>query len=193
MTQHILLYFAQAKKLCPKCKSINLWAVCKLSDHFICTKSAWNLSCSKHWYFIGFKKNVLHTIILNNNPFTYNVCWQASCYLTRELLKLKRDQLLLTGHCHLKGHLFNLKLAKSSICKRCLEKEYYHYVPIRKVLRLTRSARLTEGWTRRGSATDLTGHRARTRWILAHPLLTYLLTYIHTLLWQWLHKTSTSP
>jgi hypothetical protein len=28
---------------------------------------------------------------------------------------------LLTGHCHLKGHLFKLGLANDPICERCLE------------------------------------------------------------------------
>jgi hypothetical protein len=45
---------------------------------------------------------------------------------TKDLLKLNRDQLrqvvgLLTGHCHLKGHLFKLGLANDPICERCLE------------------------------------------------------------------------
>jgi hypothetical protein len=30
---------------------------------------------------------------------------------------------LLTGHCHLKGHLFKMGLAESPTCKRCLEKD----------------------------------------------------------------------
>jgi hypothetical protein len=45
---------------------------------------------------------------------------------TTNLLKLNRDQLrwvvgLLTGHCHLKGHLFKLGLTDDPICERCLE------------------------------------------------------------------------
>jgi hypothetical protein len=41
-----------------------------------------------------------------------------------ELLNLSRNQLrimtgLLTGHCHLKGHLFNLALVNSPNCNRC--------------------------------------------------------------------------
>jgi hypothetical protein len=41
-----------------------------------------------------------------------------------ELLNLSRNQLrimtgLLTGHCHLKGHLFQLGLVDSSECNRC--------------------------------------------------------------------------
>jgi hypothetical protein len=46
----------------------------------------------------------------------------------KELLKLDRNQLrwvvgLLTGHCHLKGHLFKLGLSKSPTCERCQEKD----------------------------------------------------------------------
>jgi hypothetical protein len=46
---------------------------------------------------------------------------------TKELLKLNRNQLrwvigLITGHCHLKGHLFKMGLTNSPICERCLEK-----------------------------------------------------------------------
>jgi hypothetical protein len=48
--------------------------------------------------------------------------------LVLQLLKLNRNQLrwmtgLLTGHCHLKGHLFKMGLTGSPICERCLEKE----------------------------------------------------------------------
>jgi hypothetical protein len=44
----------------------------------------------------------------------------------RDLLRLNRDQLrwimgLLTGHCHLKGHLFKMGLMNDPICERCLE------------------------------------------------------------------------
>jgi ribonuclease HI len=44
---------------------------------------------------------------------------------TKGLLKLNRDQLrwvvgLFRGHCHLKGHLFELGLTYDSICERCL-------------------------------------------------------------------------
>jgi hypothetical protein len=47
---------------------------------------------------------------------------------TKELLKLNRNKLrwvtgLLTGHCHLKGHLFKMGLTESPTCERCLEKE----------------------------------------------------------------------
>jgi hypothetical protein len=43
---------------------------------------------------------------------------------TKELFKLNRNQLrwvlgLLTGHCHLNGHLFKLGLCNSLICERC--------------------------------------------------------------------------
>jgi hypothetical protein len=47
---------------------------------------------------------------------------------TKELLKLTRNQLhrvtgLLTGHFHLKGHLFKMGLIDSPICERCLAKD----------------------------------------------------------------------
>jgi hypothetical protein len=47
---------------------------------------------------------------------------------TKDLLKLNRDQLrwvvgLLTGRCHLKGHLFKLGLTDDPICERCLEED----------------------------------------------------------------------
>jgi hypothetical protein len=47
---------------------------------------------------------------------------------TKDLLKLNRDQLrwivgLLTGHCHLKGHLFKLGLTDDPICERCLKED----------------------------------------------------------------------
>jgi hypothetical protein len=46
----------------------------------------------------------------------------------KDLLKLNRDQLrwvigLLTGHCHLKGHLFKFGLTDDPICERCLEED----------------------------------------------------------------------
>jgi hypothetical protein len=45
---------------------------------------------------------------------------------TKDLLKLNRDQLrwvvgLLTGHCHLKGHLFKMGLTDDPTCERFLE------------------------------------------------------------------------
>jgi hypothetical protein len=44
------------------------------------------------------------------------------------MLKLNRDQLrwvvgLLTGHCHLKGHLFKLGLTDDPICEKCLKED----------------------------------------------------------------------
>jgi hypothetical protein len=47
---------------------------------------------------------------------------------TKELLKLNTNQLrwvtgLLTGHCHLKGHLFKMGLTESRICERFPEKD----------------------------------------------------------------------
>jgi hypothetical protein len=46
----------------------------------------------------------------------------------KELLKLDRNQLrwvvgLLTGHCHLKGHLFKLGLSNCPTCERCQEED----------------------------------------------------------------------
>jgi hypothetical protein len=48
--------------------------------------------------------------------------------VSMDLLRLNRDQLrwmvgLLTGHCHLKGHLFKLGLINDPICERCLEED----------------------------------------------------------------------
>jgi hypothetical protein len=50
----------------------------------------------------------------------------------KDLLKLNRGQLrwvvgLVTGHCHLKGHLFKLGLTDDPICERCLEDESATY------------------------------------------------------------------
>jgi hypothetical protein len=47
---------------------------------------------------------------------------------TKDLLKLNRDQLrwvvgLHIGHCHLKGHLFELGLTNNPIYERCLEED----------------------------------------------------------------------
>jgi hypothetical protein len=47
---------------------------------------------------------------------------------TKDLLKLNRDQLrwivgLFAGHCHLKGHLFKLRLTDETTCERCLEED----------------------------------------------------------------------
>jgi hypothetical protein len=81
---------------------------------------------------------------------------------------------LLTGHCHLKGHLFKLGLTDDPICERCLEEDEsathvlcdcqaiahlrfrhlgqffmepgdYYDAPISKVLQFTRSAGLIRG------------------------------------------------
>jgi hypothetical protein len=53
---------------------------------------------------------------------------EPSARRTKDLLKLNRDQLrwvvgLLTGHCHLKGHLLKLGLTDDPICERCLEED----------------------------------------------------------------------
>jgi hypothetical protein len=47
---------------------------------------------------------------------------------TKDLLKLNKDQLrwivgLFTGHCHLRGHLFKLRLTDDPTCERCLEED----------------------------------------------------------------------
>jgi hypothetical protein len=47
---------------------------------------------------------------------------------TMDLLKWNRDQLrwmvgLLTGHCHLQGHLFKLGLTDDPTCERCLNED----------------------------------------------------------------------
>jgi hypothetical protein len=47
---------------------------------------------------------------------------------TKDLLRLNSDQLrwvvgLLTGHCHLKGHLFKLGLTDDPTCERCLQED----------------------------------------------------------------------
>jgi hypothetical protein len=47
---------------------------------------------------------------------------------TKDLLKLNTDQLrwvvgLLTGHCHLKGHLFQMGLTDDPTRERCLEED----------------------------------------------------------------------
>jgi hypothetical protein len=47
---------------------------------------------------------------------------------TKDLLRFNRDQLrwevgLLTGHCHLKEHLFKLGLINDTICERCQEED----------------------------------------------------------------------
>jgi hypothetical protein len=60
---------------------------------------------------------------------TYKGLIQApSARRTKDLLRLNRDQLrwvvrLLTGHCHLKGHLFKLGLINDPICERCQEED----------------------------------------------------------------------
>jgi hypothetical protein len=52
----------------------------------------------------------------------------SSVRRTKDLLELNRDQLrwvvgLLTGHCHLKGHLFKLELTDDPTCERCLQED----------------------------------------------------------------------
>jgi hypothetical protein len=47
---------------------------------------------------------------------------------SKDLWNLNRDQLrwivgLLTVHCHLKGHLYKLRLTDDATCERCLEED----------------------------------------------------------------------
>jgi hypothetical protein len=54
---------------------------------------------------------------------------EPSVKRNKELSKLNRNQLqwvtgLLTRNCHLKGHLFEMRLANSPNCKMCLEKRW---------------------------------------------------------------------
>jgi hypothetical protein len=92
---------------------------------YYCTNWMWSL----HWYSYSFQRMWYSTrcCIL--------VCFAAtglksgpSAKRTEDLLKLNRDQLrwvvgLLTGHCHLKGHLFKIGLTDDSTCERCLEED----------------------------------------------------------------------
>jgi hypothetical protein len=48
------------------------------------------------------------------------ICFKNPLQRTDELLNLSRNQLsILIGHCHLKGHLFKLRLVNSLECDRC--------------------------------------------------------------------------
>jgi hypothetical protein len=56
-----------------------------------------------------------------------DIAWKEN-YSQGNLLKLNRDQLrwvvgLLTGHCHLKGHLFKLGLTDDPTCERCMQED----------------------------------------------------------------------
>jgi hypothetical protein len=116
----------------------------------------------------------LHVVTINKP-----ILQGPSARRTEELLKLNRNQLrwmtgLLTGHCHLKGHLFKMGLTDSPTCERCLEKEEsathilcdceaiaylrfrhlghhfmepgdYHDTPINQTLHFIRSVGLLEG------------------------------------------------
>jgi hypothetical protein len=75
-------------------------------------------------YIQGYVTIVYRKKIPEYNP--YLLIQGPSAKKTKDLLRLNRDQLrcvvgLLTGHCHLKGHLFKLGLTADPICKRCLE------------------------------------------------------------------------
>jgi hypothetical protein len=53
---------------------------------------------------------------------------KLSAKRSEEILKLNRHQArritgLLTGHCHLKGLLFKLRIVNSLMCRQCHEKE----------------------------------------------------------------------
>jgi hypothetical protein len=59
----------------------------------------------------------------------------------KDLSELNRDQLrwvagLLTGHCHLKGHLSKLGLTDAPTCERCLQEDESatHYVRDREAI-----------------------------------------------------------
>jgi hypothetical protein len=58
---------------------------------------------------------------------------KLSAKRTVEFLKLMRSQArqvigLLTGHCYLKGHLFNMGTNDSPVCGRCHKKHKQHYM-----------------------------------------------------------------
>jgi hypothetical protein len=64
--------------------------------------------------------------LLSIKLLTFESIQGPSARRTKDLLRLNRDQLrwvvgLLTGHCHLKGHLFKLELINDPICGRCQE------------------------------------------------------------------------
>jgi hypothetical protein len=102
---------------------------------------------------------------------------------------------LLTVHCHLKGQLFTLwkvptkKMNQINVLCDCeaiaylrfwhlghyfMEPGDCHDATIRKVPCLIRNVGLVKGWSRRGSAIDHEDRSARTRWILACPIHTYM-------------------
>jgi hypothetical protein len=91
---------------------------------------------------------------------------------------------LLTGHCHLKGHIFKMRLTESLTCERCLEKDEsathilcdceaiaylrfrhlghyfmepgdYQDAPVSKILHFIQSVGLLEGWNSGGCTIDL--------------------------------------
>jgi hypothetical protein len=109
----------------------------------------------------------------------------SSVRRTRQLLKPNRNQLwwvrgLLTGCCHLKGHLFKLGLTNNLKYERCLEKDIsltypmwcgaysrFHHLrhyfmepgdyqdsPLSKTLHFVRSAGMLRGWNRGGCTID---------------------------------------
>jgi hypothetical protein len=124
-------------------------------------------------------------------------------------LKHNRDQLrwvvgLFTGHCHLNGHLFKLRLMDSPICERCLEEDEsathilcdceaiahlrfrhpgqffmepgdYYGTPISQAVQFVRSAGFIKGKQNRSVMIALQGP------VAARPSFshTYIHTYIH--------------
>jgi hypothetical protein len=112
---------------------------------------------------------------------------------------------LLTGHCHLKGHLFKVWLTESPTFERCLEEDEsathilcdceaiaylrfrhldhyfmepgdYQDAPVSKILHFIRSVGLLEGWNRGGCTIDLCKVAVQGP-IEAHPL--FIHSYIH--------------
>jgi hypothetical protein len=86
----------------------------------------------------GIYGNVARWVIRDSVCREHNKYWQSipgqrhakgfldgpSAKRTAELLKLSRFQIkqvteLLTGHCHLRGHLFKLRKVNSPSCRRC--------------------------------------------------------------------------
>jgi hypothetical protein len=83
---------------------------------------------------------ILHNRVRSIQVKYFNLCckfqlqkfktWDSCTSISKSviLLKLNRDQLrwvvgLLTGHCHLKGHVFKLGFTDDPICERCLEED----------------------------------------------------------------------
>jgi hypothetical protein len=69
------------------------------------------------------RKHEEHWQYIHGQRHAKSVLKKPSARKAGELLNLSRDQLrmtgLLTGHCHLKGHLFKLGQVNSPECNRC--------------------------------------------------------------------------